>query len=82
MSYPCPCCGYLTLGERPPGTYEICSVCGWEDDEVQFRDPAYVGGANSVCLQMAKKNFARIGAIDERALGLVRKPTPEETPIR
>ncbi|MEV0490026.1 CPCC family cysteine-rich protein [Streptomyces atratus] len=28
--YRCPCCGFVTLGER--GNYEICSVCFWEDD--------------------------------------------------
>ena len=28
--YTCPCCGHGTLDER--GAYEICDVCGWEDD--------------------------------------------------
>lgn len=28
--FPCPCCGWPTLDERD--AYEICSVCGWEDD--------------------------------------------------
>jgi hypothetical protein len=26
----CPCCGYRTLAAR--GQYDICAVCGWEDD--------------------------------------------------
>lgn len=47
--YPCVCCGYRTLSE-PPGSYEICAVCGWEDDAVQLRYPEYVGGANGTCL--------------------------------
>ncbi|MBL1704243.1 hypothetical protein DXB51_09685 [Bacillus cereus] len=46
MKYTCPCCGYETLEEEPPGTYEICSICYWEDDEVQFNDPDFEGGAN------------------------------------
>ncbi|MDR2992886.1 MAG: hypothetical protein LBV11_03505, partial [Bacillus cereus] len=25
MKYTCPCCGYRTLEEEPPGTYEICN---------------------------------------------------------
>ncbi|MFB9883178.1 CPCC family cysteine-rich protein [Planobispora siamensis] len=28
--YPCPFCGFLTLGQR--GMHEICPVCFWEDD--------------------------------------------------
>lgn len=46
--YPCPCCGYLTITDEPPGTFEICPVCNWEDDEVQYYDENYEGGANSV----------------------------------
>jgi len=42
----CPCCGFETLEEAPPGTFDICVVCGWEDDNVQFDDPDYGGGAN------------------------------------
>lgn len=29
--YPCPCCGHLVF-EDPPGSYEICPVCFWEDE--------------------------------------------------
>jgi hypothetical protein len=48
--FPCPCCGFAQLSERPPGTYEICGLCGWEDDPVQFNDPMYRGGANKQSL--------------------------------
>jgi hypothetical protein len=44
--FACPCCGYLTLDEEPPGTYEICVVCDWEDDAVQFDCPDFQRGAN------------------------------------
>ena len=50
--YPCPCCGHLTLSAQ--GIYEICEVCGWEDDPVQSSDPAYAGGANVSSLQEAR----------------------------
>ncbi len=34
--YECPCCGYKTLSEKydvNEGTgYDICPICGWEDD--------------------------------------------------
>jgi len=48
-SYPCPACGFLVFGE-PSGSYDICPVCGWEDDHVQLRFPGMSGGANKSSL--------------------------------
>jgi hypothetical protein len=48
--YPCPCCGYYTPYSEPPGSFEICEVCYWEDGSVQFNDPTYAGGANKPSL--------------------------------
>ncbi|EEX8828996.1 hypothetical protein DWH00_004983, partial [Escherichia coli] len=53
--YPCPCCGNKTIDE--PGCYEICPICGWEDDPVQSADPDFSGGANSPSLNEAKRAF-------------------------
>lgn len=50
---PCPCCGSRTIGEV--GAYEVCDVCGWEDDPVQLADPTYAGGANAESLNMARE---------------------------
>ncbi len=44
--YYCPCCGYNALSEESAGTFEICDICYWEDDNVQFNDIHYSGGAN------------------------------------
>lgn len=55
--YKCPCCGNFALTENPPGTYEICEICGWEDDELQYVNPDYKGGANEISLNLAKKEF-------------------------
>ncbi|MCB9680689.1 MAG: SpoIIE family protein phosphatase [Alphaproteobacteria bacterium] len=41
----CPCCGRRAFSEAP-GSYDICSECGWEDDGVQWRWPWRAGGAN------------------------------------
>lgn len=76
--FPCPCCGYLTIGEEPPGTFEICPVCFWEDDNVQFEDPSYAGGANSVSLNQARENFKLFGAVSKEFVNQVRKPLPQE----
>lgn len=43
--YPCPSCGFLVFSD-PPGSYEICPLCGWEDDHVQLAFPGMRGGAN------------------------------------
>ncbi|MDR5760871.1 CPCC family cysteine-rich protein [Caballeronia sp. LZ035] len=49
---PCPCCQSLEIGES--GDYEICDICGWEDDPVQSADPDYKGGANEMSLNQAR----------------------------
>lgn len=53
---PCPCCGAKVV--TTPGEYEICDVCGWEDDPVQSADPDYAGGANKLSLNQARKEWA------------------------
>ena len=77
-SYGCLCCGCWTLEEAPPGTFAICPVCGWEDDNVQAADPTYAGGANTMSLEQARASFRTIGAISPEALPFVRPPTADE----
>lgn len=75
----CPCCGYPTLRNKPPGSYEICRVCVWEDDELQFRDHDYVkGAANKVSLRQARINFDTLGISDPQWRHLARPPTEDE----
>jgi NADH dehydrogenase len=62
--YKCLCCDQETLKERPPGTFEICQVCRWEDDNAQAENPDLRGGANRVSLNEARRNFAQIGISD------------------
>ncbi|MGM7637493.1 CPCC family cysteine-rich protein [Bacillus sp. Hm123] len=78
MKYTCPCCGYKTLEEEPPGTYDVCEICFWEDDIVQFNDPDYEGGANEVSLRQAQKNFNKFGACEEVCIRSVRKPNEKD----
>ncbi|HFX6473976.1 TPA: CPCC family cysteine-rich protein [Acinetobacter baumannii] len=80
MSYPCPCCGYLTFDDLPYGSFEICAVCFWEDDNVQNEDSDYMGGANGISLNMAKQNFQLFGAIKKEFIPHTRKPLVEEIP--
>ena len=62
---------------EPPGSYEICDVCWWEDDAVQLRWPTWSGGANLLCLIEAQQNYTRFGANEERAAKRAR-PTKDE----
>lgn len=65
--YPCPVCGYLTFAE-PPGSYEICPVCGWEDDALQLEfATTLAGGANSLTL------FEQRSTTGARRSGIVTK---------
>lgn len=57
--YPCVCCGKKTLHEMPPGTHEICPICGWEDDRSQYKDMDYRGGANACSLREARLEVHR-----------------------
>jgi predicted amidohydrolase len=75
--YPCPCCGYL-VHDEPPGSYNICKICFWEDDISQLRFPEMAGGANGVSLIQAQKNFVSIGACEERIRQHVRQPLSGE----
>lgn len=45
----CPVCRKYVF-ENGPGSYEICPVCGWEDDKQQYLDPTLKGGANHLSL--------------------------------
>ncbi len=65
------------MGE-PPGSYEICSVCFWEDDAVQLRWPTWAGGANGPHLLDAQQTFITTGAMEERFVRTVRAPAEDE----
>ena len=78
MAFPCPCCGFRTLPGRSPSD-EICPVCFWQDDFVDNQDTDVLG-PNRVTLSVARSNFARFGASEERLLGYVREPLPSEGP--
>ena len=80
IRYACPCCDFLTLEKPPVGTFVLCSVCWWEDDNVQFDDLDYRGGANTLSLREARENFKRCGASSPRFREHMRQPLPEETP--
>ena len=81
--YPCPCCGFLTFNEAA-GSYDICPVCDWEDDEVQLHHPGMAGGANRYSLWQGQQSLLTQYPVSvEEAKGYLRDPswrplTPDE----
>ncbi|MCC8135609.1 MAG: hypothetical protein LIO40_02905 [Ruminococcus sp.] len=47
----CPVCGKYEFENRD--SFDICEVCGWEDDDFQLKKPDYKGGANKMSLNEA-----------------------------
>jgi Cysteine-rich CPCC len=78
--YPCPCCGYLVHNE-PPGSYDICPICFWEDDLWHVGYPLKGGGANHPSLLEGQQNYLTLGACEERLKPYVRLPLPDEQRI-
>ena len=80
MSVACPCCGYLTLSERQ--SYEICSVCFWEDDgqDDPHADEVWGGPNKDLSLTDGRRNYQTIGASNPAMLQHVRPPHRSEIP--
>lgn len=75
-AYPCLCCGYKTLTKEPPGSYEICPICFWEDS---VPDESWQHAtSNGVGLIQAQRNFVAFGACESQWLDAVRRPTEED----
>ncbi len=75
-AYPCPCCGYKTITKKPPGSYEICPICFWEDSTPDGSARFYT--SNKITLIQAQRNFLSFGACAREWLTDVRPPTEEE----
>jgi hypothetical protein len=76
--FPCPCCGHLVF-DGPPGSYQICPICWWEDDALQLEFATTLGGgANRPTLLEAQRSFLEIGACEASALGHVRTVSPAD----
>ena len=75
--HPCPCCGYCVF-DQAPGSHTQCPICLWEDNLAQLRFPLMPGGANTVSLADAQRNFVQCGAAEKRNTGLTREPLDYE----
>ena len=53
MENKCPVCGKYTFEDE----FDICSVCGWENDNLQACDHNYAGGANDLSVNEARIEY-------------------------
>lgn len=51
----CPVCGRYEFEES--GDFDICPVCGWENDPIQLDNPDYGGGANKLSLNEFRNEY-------------------------
>jgi hypothetical protein len=60
-AHKCPVCEQYVFEEAR--SYDICEVCGWEDDNVQENDPDYRGGANELSLNQYRDEWEQKQAL-------------------
>lgn len=52
---PCPVCGRYIFEEEDD--FDICDCCGWENDNIQYKDHNYAGGANELSVNEARIEY-------------------------
>jgi hypothetical protein len=57
----CPICGKYDFAEEDD--YDICTICGWENDGLQMSQHDYAGGANWLSVNQARENYRCYGII-------------------
>jgi len=60
----CPVCGKYDFAAE--NSFDICPICGWENDGVQADDHSYAGGANLLSVKEARIEFFLLQKKDVR----------------
>lgn len=53
----CPVCGNYEFPEF--NSYDVCEVCGWEDDSIQEENPDEECCANQMSLNQARRAYSK-----------------------
>jgi hypothetical protein len=70
----CPCCEMHHFKNKD--FYEFCPICDWQDDPVQRRDAAYIGGANKLSLNEFKIQWSDKQLLQEISQAEISCSTP------
>lgn len=78
----CPVCGKYIFEHK--ASYDICDVCGWEDDEVQNADHDYRGGANELSVNDSRLLYFLLSdeATADEALGMFNSYKAEKRDLK
>ena len=63
----CPCCGKGIIKEW----FDVCDICGWEHDNIQYSNPNFKGGANKMSLNQAREAYKKGEKIYKKHLDLI-----------
>ncbi len=71
---PCPVCNTPQFDKnRFPESYDICGICGWQDDWEQYKDSNLRESFNQVGLNQARANYQYYGTTDLTRLERIRE---------
>ena len=79
MAGRCEVCGFYTFKNIERDSFEICSVCFWEDDGYNDNPDEVRGGPNQdLSINQAKANFKKFGAYSQHVAQYTRAPRDDE----
>ncbi len=77
--YPCPCCLYITLPNRPENAAAyICPVCFWKIDPFLASEDEPSDQNHGLSLKQARENYRSFGAVTRNLKKYCRPPLQSE----
>ena len=81
LRYFCPCCGFRSLIEKSKGSSELCEVCGWQQDYLQYLYKNREEGLNQTSFIECQQKFIKKFDGGDSETGIDRDPDWLASPI-